>query len=202
MFSTTLFFFQDERSSYFHKPNSHYGVSSYYSYTDKVSHDIFDTDGNKIGSYETDGATHSGWSTDECKYALRWPVLLVPIYMIIFPVLQCLRLIASFLSLFTSRFYVSREAPKDYNHIKYHRALHCFFHIVAERSPYKQKELEKRIKEKKATKEQHLEAKRQKKLAFSEKLPELFNSADKCLGFIMKVLGIIGVLIVLYFIIK
>ncbi len=125
-------FFQDGRSSYFLKSNDDYGTSSYYSYTDKVNKDIYDDNGYKVGSYETNGETHSGWVEDDRKYLARYPLFMI--YMIIFPIHKVLALVASFLSLFTSRFFVSVKAPADYNHIKYNRTLHCFFNIVVERS--------------------------------------------------------------------
>ncbi len=192
--------FQDGRSSYFFKSNKNYGTSSYYSYTDKVQKDIYDDNGYKIGSYETNGETHSGWTEDTRNYVARYPLFII--YMLLFPIHKILALVASFLSLFTTRFYVSVEAPKDYNHIKYNRTLHCFFNVVAERSVNKQKEIIERQQEKQRKKNNILNAKKEKQLANENKKKEQLKTADKYLGILIKVLGIIGVIIALYFILK
>ena len=162
-----MHFFQDGRSSYFLKRNKEYGTSSYYSYTDTVKKDIYDDNGYKIGSYETNGKTHSGWAEDDRKYLARYPLFII--YMIIFPIHKVFALLASFLSLFTNRFYVSVQAPTDYNHIKYYRTLHCFFNIVAERSVKKQNEMIKRQEEKERKKYTLLKAKEEKKLVNAKK---------------------------------
>ena len=193
-------FFQDGRSSYFLKGNQEYGSSSYYSYTDTVKKDIYDDNGYKVGSYETSGKTHSGWVEDDREYLARYPLFII--YMLIFPIHKALTLLATFLSLFTNRFYVSVKAPTDYNHIKYYRALHCFFNIVAERSVKKQNEMIKRQKEKERKKDNLLKAKQEKKLENEKKKKEQPKTADKYLGILIKFLGIIGVIIVLYFILK
>ncbi len=192
--------FQDGRSSYFLKNNKEYGSSSYYSYTDTVKKDIYDDNGYKVGSYETNGKTHSGWAKDDRKYLARYPLFMI--YMIIFPIHKILALVASFLSLFTSCFYVSVKAPADYNHIKYNRSLHCFFNIVVERSVKKQKEVIKRQKEKERKKDNTLKSKKEKKLINEKKKKEQLRTADKYLGILIKFLGIIGVILALYFILK
>ncbi len=191
---------QDGRSSYFLKRNKKYGTSSYYSYTDKVQNNIYDDNGYKVGSYETNGETHSFSVEDARKYVARYPLFII--YMLLLPIHKLLALIASFLSLFTNRFYVSVKAPTDYNHIKYHRALHCFFNVVAERNVKKQNEMIKRQQEKQTKKNNILKAKKEKKLANENKEKEQLKTADKYLGILIKVLGIIGVLIALYFILK
>ena len=186
--------FQDGKSSYFLKPNSEYGSWSCYSYTDKVENDIFDNNGKKVGSYQSNGKTHSGWSEDDRKYTPR-PLLFI-IYIFIFPILKLCSLIASFLALFTNRFYVSVKAPDDYSHEKYSRALHCLINVVVERSENgREKYIQKRM-----NKEEKLRIKQEQKLIKKEKREENKKTADKILGIALKILGLIIVVIVIYFI--
>ncbi len=188
--------FQDPKSSYFFKPNSEYGTSTPYSYTKKIQNDIYDNAGRKVGTYESDGPTYQGWEEDDRQYVIKMPLYLV--YMFAFPFLKIGALIASFLALFTSRFYVSVKAPDDYSHEKYNRALHCLFNIVVERS---EKGREKFIQKKKI-KEEKLRIKQDKKEKRKEKRKEQVKIADKILGIVLKILGLVGILIALYFIVK
>ena len=192
--------FQDGRSSYFIKKNPKYGSLSYYSYTDKVKNNIYDNDGNRVGSYETEGATHSGWTEDRREYVAKFPLVLI--YMIIFPIHKTCVLLASFLALFSKSFYVSAKAPDDYSHIKYNRALHCFFNVVVERSDKAKDRIEKKLANNKIIKEKKLQDKKLRKMMKEERKKERLKSADNILGVVLKVLGLIGIAIALYFILK
>lgn len=199
--------FQDGRSSYFIKKNPKYGSLSYYSYTDKVKNNIYDKDGNRVGSYETKGATHSGWTADRREYVAKFPLALI--YMIVFPIHKTCVLLASFLALFSKSFYVSAKAPDDYSHIKYNRALHCFFNVVVERSDKAKDRIEKKLANNKITKEKKLQDKKvrkmmkeERKMMGEESKKERLKSADNILGVVFKVLGLIGIAIALYFILK
>lgn len=193
-------FFQDGRSSYFLKKNKKYGKLSFSSYTDTVQNNIYDDNGNKVGSYETKGETHSGYTEDNREFLARYPLFII--YMLLFPIHRVLALFASFLSLFTNRFYVSVEAPTDYSHIKYYRSLHSLFNIVAERSVKRQNKIIEKQKEKERRKENLLKAKEEKKFENEQRKKEQYKTVDQYLGVFIKILGVIGVIIALYFILR
>ena len=142
------------------KPNKNYGKSDCYTTSKTISHSVYNDNGYKVGTIETEGPSETHWITDDDKYKPRyfWVIL----YLFFFPINRIFAVILSFIALFTNKFYVASSLPKEILEdsklaVKYNRTLYTLFNVVYERTTEQQKEKIKEIKER-----QKLHEKREK----------------------------------------
>ena len=130
-------------------------------------HDIKDKYGVKIGSYETE-ETEEYYSGSMFSYSRNAPIWKFGLYILCYPFLRIVSFVASFIALFTDKFYVQITTPDDYNvhPEKYSRFLLCYFDIVCERDEKaieryyarEKRRIEKESKEPKIDKKELFEA--------------------------------------------
>ncbi len=131
------------------KKNKNFGEVTTYSYTKKEINHIYDKNGYKVGSYETNGKRVTYDSTDNREYSPRYFYIIL--YLLYYPINRVAAIVLSFAALFSNKFYVSIKIPEDCksNPYKYNRLLYTLFNVIYERDEVGIDNYQKRVEYKK-----------------------------------------------------
>ncbi len=132
----------DPDFSTIYKKNTHYGANSIRSYTPRVTKDVYNSNGMKIGSYETDGPKIYRSVKDNTEYFIN--VFKFAIYTLWFPLIRAIRLLLAFLSIFIGKFYIedypTTKYINDHKKHKFRKGIYTWFNvIVADKASKKSK---------------------------------------------------------------
>ena len=115
-----------------YKDNPYYGSVSVRSYTPRVYKDLYDSNGSKIGYYETDGKKIYRSVKDTQMYLTR-PIWFY-FYMLAFPTLRVITILLSLIAIFSKKFYISPNVPDlyalTYKNDKRRKRLYTWFNII------------------------------------------------------------------------
>ena len=135
------------------KKNKNFGEVTTHSYTKREINHIYDKNGYKVGSYETNGERVTYDSTDSREYSPRYFYIIL--YLLYYPINRVSAIVLSFVALFTNKFYVSIKLPEDCkaNPYKYNRLLYTLFNVIYERDEVGIENERKRVERKKQKQE-------------------------------------------------
>ena len=130
--SYTKTFLTDPDFSAIYTKNDHYGSYSIRSYTPRVEKDVYNSNGIKIGSYETDGQKIYRSVKDQTEYYIN--VFKFAIYTLWFPLIRVIRLLLAFLSIFIGKFYISDFPTAQYKNShdrhKFRKGIYTWFNVI------------------------------------------------------------------------